>query len=158
MSQLEVGDRVHVGQNQYSPVFMFTHRIPDIIHQHVSLHAGNNGIVEATLSLTKGHFLYVNGELKEAGKVKIGDELSLGDGRTSEVMSVECSAFKGLYNPQTAHGDLMVNGVRVSTYTTAVDMHVAHSMLAPLRAAFHVFGWSTSVLEGGSDKAAALLP
>ena len=37
-------------------------------------------------------------------------------------------AAKGLYNPHTGHGDIVVDGVLVSTYGI-VDARIAHSLL-----------------------------
>lgn len=52
----------------------------------------------------------------------------------------------------------MVNGVRASTYTMAVEPSVASTLLAPLRALFRVAGLTTTALDGGADRLAALLP
>lgn len=55
----------------------------------------------------------------------------------------------GLYNPMTLHGDLIVDGYRVSTFTTDVHPVLATALLAPARAVYVTTGWSTGVLEGG---------
>ncbi|GAB0490594.1 hypothetical protein MMPV_001831 [Pyropia vietnamensis] len=55
----------------------------------------------------------------------------------------------GLYNPMTLHGDLIVDGYRVSTFTTDVHPLLATALLAPARALYYTTGWSTGVLEGG---------
>lgn len=43
---------------------------------------------------------------------------------------------RGLYNPHTASGDIVVDGFLSSCYTTAIDNvgHVAHGLLTPIRA------------------------
>jgi hypothetical protein len=56
----------------------------------------------------------------------------------------------GLYNPQTLQGDVVVDNVRASTYTTAVEPAFAHAVLTPLRAAYSALGFSTASLEAGS--------
>ena len=57
----------------------------------------------------------------------------------------------GLFNPQTKHGDIVVDGVRVSTYTHAVHRNMAHAMLAPFRLARARLGLSMQLLEAGAD-------
>lgn len=42
---------------------------------------------------------------------------------------------QGLYNPHTTSGSLLVNGVAVSCYTSAVPFRMAHALLTPVRAA-----------------------
>jgi hypothetical protein len=44
-----------------------------------------------------------------------------------------------------------VDGIRASTYTTAVDPLFAHAILAPLRAVYGILGWYSSLLEDGSS-------
>lgn len=41
---------------------------------------------------------------------------------------------RGLYNPQTKHGSIIVNNILAGTYTTAVAPGLVHAVLAPLRA------------------------
>ena len=158
MDNLKIGDRVHVGSGLYSDVFMFTHKIPHLEHEFITIRSGDYQKVTATLTLTKGHFLYVNGDLVSADNVRLGDKLELEDGAQVNVIGVECGKFKGLYNPQTVHGDLIVDGVRVSTYTKTIRYEMAHSMLAPLRALYRALDWSTVSLENGASKIAAMLP
>jgi Hint module len=147
MDELEIGDVIHVGNGKFSEVFMFTHRVPDTRQQFLAI----KGSSDVELRLTAGHYLYVNGGLRSAGVVKVGDEIELADGGKDVVVEVRIVAGFGLYNPQTVDGDIAVNGVRSSTYTTAVDPVLAHAILAPLRAAYRALGWSTAMLENGSD-------
>lgn len=158
MRDLEIGDRVQVGRDMYSDVFMFTHKMKDVMHEFVSIQVGTNEQVTFTITLTRGHYLYVNGKLTTAGSVSNGDELELASGEKAKVVDVTCAVHKGLYNPQTTHGDLIVDSVRVSTYTTAVQMGMAHSLLAPLRLLYRLVGWTTSAFDAGADRIIAILP
>jgi len=63
---------------------------------------------------------------------------------------------RGLYNPLTLHGDLIVDGYRVSTFTTDVPPVVGAVLSAPLRALYVVMGLSTTLLEAGVDRLAPL--
>jgi hypothetical protein len=147
MDALQIGDRVHVGNGKFSQVFMFTHRVADTRQQFVTIKSASG----AQLRLTAGHYLYVNGGLGAAGSVKAGDEIELANGKSDVVSKVSTAPGMGLYNPQTVDGDIAVNGVRTSTYTTAVDPVFAHAILAPLRAIYRLLGLHSSSFESGSD-------
>jgi Hint module len=145
IDELSVGDRVHVGHGCFSEVFMFTHRVADIHQQFISIESSSG----ARLRATAGHYLYVNGGLGAVGSVTVGDEIELGYGVKDVVTKVTVVAGQGLYNPQTVNGDIVVDGIRASTYTTAVDPVFAHAILAPLRAAYNTLGCYSSSLEKG---------
>lgn len=153
MAELAVGDMVKVGVNEYSRVFMFTHKTAGITQNFVELTTEGG----ETLRLTKGHYLYVDGEVVAASEVKVGSVLALGNGSDAVVKSVGKVAGEGLYNPQTVHGEVVVNGVRASTYTTAVEPGFAHAILAPFRA-LDIFGWTLTALESGNDMLAGAAP
>lgn len=57
-----------------------------------------------------------------------------GDGHDAKVVKVGNTHDLGLYNPQTIHGDIVVDGFVVSTYTADVTPSVAHAVLTPMRA------------------------
>ncbi|KAI0566877.1 hypothetical protein FGB62_5g53 [Gracilaria domingensis] len=153
METLELGDRVKVASGTFSPVFMFSHRMAGISYKFVRITTASG----QSLALTKGHYLYVNGQMAAAESIRVGDFVETEVGVVS-VSSIESVVSRGLYNPQTIHGDIIVNGVRASTYTTAVETKTAHSLLLPLRAAFRFAGMTTSVLDNGADKFANVLP
>ncbi len=147
MVDLDIGDRVAVGNGQYSKVFMFTHRLPDVVSEFVQLTAVNGAVLRAT----EGHYLYVNSKYIAAGDVQVGDLLHLDDGRRAAVASISRVNDAGLFNPQTLHGDIVVNGFQASTYTTFVRPTLAHAALAPMRAVFARLGLVCDALESGLD-------
>lgn len=129
MDQLSIGDEVRISLDSFSQVFAFTHRNPQPLISFVQLTTRSRELL-----LTDGHYLYVNGALVEAKNVKAGDELSLENGTNAVVEKVSRRVSRGLYNPQTLHGDIIVNGIRTSTYTSTVDPQISHALLAPVRA------------------------
>ncbi len=135
MSDLAVGDRVQVGPNQFSEVFMFTHKMADVKYDFITLRT----TAGPSISLTAKHYIHSNGALVAAATVTVGDTVELGDGSVSRVADITISRRTGLYNPQTVHGDIVVDGVRASTYTASVHPKAAHALLAPLRALFPSF-------------------
>jgi hypothetical protein len=173
MRDLSVGDRVLVAPGLYSEVFMFSHRHQpaerrdsDVQTPDSSYAAWNTFLQLRTasshvLSLTAGHVLPLpDGRLVAARDISVGDALLVLDSSDpndhamgiSPVVSIEMTRQSGgLYNPQTIHGDIVVDGVVATTYTTGVRPSVAHALLAPLRALFHWTGVSTNLLNGGMD-------
>lgn len=153
MEELSVGDQVRVSSDEFSEVFMFTHKLSDAKHSFVTLRTASG----ATISATNGHYIYANGQLAAAGTVRQGDVLTLANGQLDIVDSVRSESARGLFNPQTAHGSIVVNGVLASTYTTAVEPSFAHAILSPLRA-LNRFGLSFAALESGGGAMANVLP
>eukprot|EP00168_Porphyra_purpurea_P016608 TRINITY_DN5432_c0_g1_i2.p1 TRINITY_DN5432_c0_g1~~TRINITY_DN5432_c0_g1_i2.p1 ORF type:complete len:136 (-),score=39.00 TRINITY_DN5432_c0_g1_i2:644-1051(-) len=83
-----------------------------------------------------GHYLYTPaGTLLPAGAVTVGDTLAAAGGGAARVVAVSTALDRGLYNPHPASGELIVDGLRVSAYTTAVPPAIAHAALAPVRLA-----------------------
>lgn len=152
MDDVHVGDRVMVAAGLFSEVFMFTHKLSRGLYRflEISLKSGDS------ITVTPGHYIYVNGYLTAAKVAVIGDTLELDDGSQSTIVAVRQVTSRGLFNPQTIHGDLVVDGVRSSTYTSAVEPLVAHALLTPLRAFFSGTSISTSVFDNGADELAYL--
>lgn len=148
MKEVVIGDRVKVAQGVFSDVFMFTHKDSSTVHSFVTLKTAAGSSVSAT----EGHYIYVNGNLAMAKSVKVGDVLELGNGANTIVTSVEMSRKTGLFNPQTVHGDIIVDNVRASTFTRTIKPAVAQVMLSPLRLLYHVTGLSGGFLESGASR------
>lgn len=147
MDALAVGDRVLAAPGAYSPVFLFTHRAAraPAAFLRISTDAG------AAVAVTPGHYVPVRGRgLVAARAVAVGDYVGLGDGREAAVLRVEAVRGEGLYNPQTLHGEIVVDGVVCSAYTQAVEPAVAHAALGGLRAVWAAFGVAVGGLEDGS--------
>lgn len=114
-----------------------------------------------TVTPLSGHISYVsslqlvrqslspsNGVLVAAGAVRVGEVLQLADGNYSPVVAIENVSSVGLYNPQTVDGNIAVDDVMASAYTTAVHPRVAHSaLLAPLRFIYRSLRMHISVLD-----------
>lgn len=151
MDQLKVGDKVLVGEGEYSEVYFFTTELASTTTSFVNI---NTATTE--LSLTPGHYLYVNGELTMAGRVMVGDVVTLADGSDSKVTGVSSKWGPGLYNPHTMDGDIIVDGVKTSTYTGAVHPTLAHALLYPVRKMYEAgitFGETFSTTAKNMPKA-----
>lgn len=129
ISELCVGDEVLVDQNSYSTVFAFSHR-----HEHLqSLFYVLRTSCGKLVSATKGHFIYADNRLLPIERIHIGQMLRTVNGE-SQVISIHTQVSKGIYNPQTLHGNIVVNGIIASTYTKSLTINIAHAALTPLRA------------------------
>ncbi|PXF40238.1 Protein hedgehog [Gracilariopsis chorda] len=151
LTELKTSHRVHVGHGHFSDVFFFSHRSHDakVLHNFVQIRTVRDDV----LTVSAGHYLYVNGRMVAANRVKANDTLTRADGSDVLVDHVGRVKRAGLFAPHTLHGDIVVDGVLVSTYTTAVHPGVAHYvLLAPLRAAYALLGrWAVDWVEGSLD-------
>lgn len=157
MDQLQLGHAVRVASHPlYSDVFFFSHRANahddgrTTMHAYVQLQTASGNL----LTLSSGHYLHAAGRLVAARRVRVGDLLTLSSGATSHVTHVSQVKRAGKYAPHTLHGDIVVDGVLVSTYTTAVHPTIAHYvLLAPLRLLYRL-GLSRAfdgVLDAGKE-------
>jgi hypothetical protein len=133
---------------------MFTHKLIDTVNSFVVLSTSSG----ETLTVTPGHFIYINGALRAASEAAVGSTLRLGTGGSTMITSVTATMSTGLFNPQTAHGDIVVDGIVASTYTTAVDPSVAHILLAPLRAVHALTGIGMTAFESGAAAFVGIAP
>jgi Hint module len=135
MSDLATGDLVLVAPGTYSAVFMWTHRDASAAPANAYVQVST---AHHRITLTRGHHMPVSrgrGATRgpvPAGDVRRGDVVQTVSGPEA-VVAVRRVAARGLYNPQTLHGEIVVGGVVASTYTTAVPPAAAHALLAPLR-------------------------
>ncbi|GAB0491099.1 hypothetical protein MMPV_002347 [Pyropia vietnamensis] len=139
---LAVGDTlaVHPAAGRAAPadggvVHAFSHADPAVVLPFVSLTTDSG----ASVTLTGGHFLWVNGVPAAAHTVRIGDTLHVVPvGANGTVVRIETVMAAGAYAPHPLGGELIVGGVRVSAYTSALAPTLAHALLAPARAAWRV--------------------
>lgn len=131
MEELAAREKIAVGGGEHSDVFFFGHRAGDVEAEYLRIeHTGS----KAPLRMSESHYLYVNGALRIAGTVRAGDRLRGADGKdTVTVLYVSREKGQGMYAPTSVHGDLLVDGVVVSSYTDAIHPGLAHRLLYPLR-------------------------
>ncbi len=130
MTNLKIGDEVMAAPGVYSRVYLFTHRHGDVETRQLRIQLPGRD-----LTISPGHHLPVNGEVRAAIGIKVGDTLQTVDG-DAVVRDVAEVWATGLYNPHTLAGTIVVNGVVCSTYTSELDDMAAHALLSPIRAAF----------------------
>lgn len=140
MAELRIGDHVKVAHpDSYSPIYFFSHNHPHVVSDVIKIDTTVEGI---SLSVSPGHLIYVNGNLVPASNVEVGDEISVSHVSSTKaiVTAKKLVASKGLHNPHTVHGDIVVNGVIASTFTSSVDPSLAKILLSPFRIIYHMIG------------------
>lgn len=145
MHEVRIGDRVKVGHgDEYSEVFFFSHRHLNAVTSCVRIDTSIAGI---SLTLSPGHLIYVDDKLLPASSVKVGDTISIshGDATSAMVTNLRHQTMKGLHNPHTLHGDIIVNRIRTSGYTSALHPSIAYIALAPFRIIYQIFGTHPAV-------------
>lgn len=135
IDKLVVGDVVRASTG-WTEIVAWTHREDTSYWSgYVTVHAQRANGSSVALTLTRGHMMYVDGNIMKAGDVQVGNSVWLGDGEKAAVVCMErLVSARGLYNPQTHSGDIVVDDIVVTTYTAAVDTRTAHALLAPVRA------------------------
>lgn len=132
MTDLRHSHRVAVGSGDHSDVYFFGHRDENAETEYI--HISTSGKNE--LRISPGHYIYVNGKLATARTVRTGDKLETWNEKKVVVTSVRRVVARGKFAPTTLHGNIMVDGIVVSSYTDAIHPRVAHTMLAPLRSLY----------------------
>lgn len=131
IESLMVDDVVADGIGGWTRVLAHTHTQSQITSRMVSISAGNH-----TLKLSGGHLVVTpkKGTIR-AADIRIGDILYAAGKRRHQLVVDGVSMVNGvgLYAPVTSTGTMAVNGMLVTTY--AIEMTMAHALLAPLRTA-----------------------
>ncbi|KAA8494756.1 Protein hedgehog [Porphyridium purpureum] len=141
MDELQIGARVRVSANEFSEVVFWGHKSPQAVPAERFVRLQLEGGIAITVST--GHLVPTQQGLRRAGVVRHGDLLAHVSHGWLRVETVEQpSGFvKGLYNPHTRHGSIVVNQVVFSCYTDVLLPGLAHALLLVERVAFRL-GWS----------------
>lgn len=136
MKEVQVGDHVQVGVDKYDAVLMMTHADANMDSDMVIISTQH-----ARIAASSGHLIYANGVTIFTKNTREGDMIPVlvGEDLMNEtVLSVETKCMKGLFNPQTESGNILVGYEKASlvlgtAYTSTVPLSVAHSLLSPVR-------------------------
>ena len=138
MENLKIGDEIRDDSNSSSKVLMFTHSDEKIISKFIHIESSYGEII-----VSPSHYVYANGKLVLANTIQPGDlMMSVGLDNDSEttpsvVRSVKYVVERGLYNPQSNSGNIVIfnkdSGIVASCYTAAIEPIVGHSLLSPVR-------------------------
>ncbi|KAK9834538.1 hypothetical protein WJX74_003989 [Apatococcus lobatus] len=147
ISSLRIGDKVLTltpsGQAVYEQIFVFSHRAQKEAAMFTSLTSKSGH----KLAATPGHYIWAakpgqKASIIRMGDVEVGDEiltsaLSEGDRELrSPVVHITTERQEGLYNPHTASGSIIVNGVAATAFTDVLPPSTAvyKAVMLPFRA------------------------
>jgi len=153
MDGLSIGDRVLVENGVYSDVYAFSHNVVHGSFDFTRIETDSGH----TVMLSGEHYLYLDGRTVVAEKARVGQYVELGSGRLDRVKTVQFVRERGLVNPQTLQGDIVVNNVRCSTFTRHVEPRLARLLLWPSRVIYTIFGYGLN-LANPSERLASLMP
>ena len=126
MDGLQIGDEIWSGE-RYEAIVTFSHRNAKAWARFEEFTL-RNGERQRRLSVSAGHYVLANGRLVPARDVQVGDVMS-----GFVVVARKEVVSKGLYNPHTGSGMMMVEEVAVSCYTENVPVMLGHAVLGVVR-------------------------
>lgn len=109
MKDLELGDKVLTSSQpqKFETVYSFGHNSASEQGRYLQ-------ILPSKLELTHDHMIFIHGERQAvpASSLKVGDQLANGE----VITAIRKVNRRGAYAPFTTSGDLLVNGILVSSY------------------------------------------
>lgn len=144
MREVQVGDWVRVSDGGFSEVVMWTHYEPGYRGRRFVRAELEGG---AGVTVSEGHVVWrwrcveCEKEGVQVEDVSAGEWMWVVGAGLRRVVHVRRGVWgEGLFNAQTAAGEMVVDDVAVSCYTRWVQVCTAHGLLAPVRAA--VAAWT----------------
>lgn len=135
MSELRVGDHVQVQGGSFETVYAFgAHKtsLPESLMITIQTKNGKN------LSLSPSHWMFVeeNSGMTpvKAMDVREGNVVYVEGNKKDRVTKIGTAVMKGLFNPMTASGTILVDGVLASVYAGKTHPDHLHLFTAPARA------------------------
>merc|ERR1719343_1072600 len=131
MDAVKVGDYVRTGNADFSRVFSLAHLDHDVEADYLQIYTDG---LQKPLEITGMHMLFSSGNAVRADEVSVGDMLG-----TNKVTDIRSIKRNGVYAPVTESGEIVVSGIRASSYYAFLDrvpfnQHVmSHFFFAPLR-------------------------
>jgi len=125
MNEIAVGDQVLTGNGNFEPIYTIDHRHPtkdaNFIQIHYKSGKGQND-EQKFIELTKNHMIFVDHQTNPvpAKNVKVGDRVLAVDG-PRPVTKITIVTRKGVFNPLTADGTIIADGLISSTYSTVAS-------------------------------------
>jgi hypothetical protein len=121
MKDLEIGDKVLVGNGKHEVVYAFGHRDPSKEADFLALYITHEGTTGHPLEVSPRHLVYIKGKDHPimADSLQVGDILqgshdSIIDG--GSIKKIKKITRCGVYAPLTPSGNIVVDGFMVSTY------------------------------------------
>jgi len=139
MDQLRIGDRIRsvneqTAQSEFTTVYAFLDKQPNVVADFVVLtHSDGKEFTVSPFHLVYRYAGLSTLEAVHARTVQVGDVIHVDD-RKVVVEAKSFSRQTGWYAPATLNGNLVVDGVMVSSYSMISSHYWAHLAFAPIRA------------------------
>lgn len=129
MDQIRIGQRLLTAAGTFADVYLQSHQDHSTIAPFIELTMQTGQQV----SLSELHYIEAAGSMRQAQDVRVGMSVTVcphhGHCKLSPVVSLRFVEKRGLFNPMTMSGTIVVNGVKVSCHS---DWFLeAGSLLAP---------------------------
>jgi hypothetical protein len=121
MKDLMIGDKVLVGSGKHEPVYAFGHRDPTKTTNFLQVFTSKRG---RPLEMCPRHLVYVKGRPHPvaASSLQVGDILQGSDDDVGSGITIRkiknITRSDGVYAPFTPSGNIVVDGIKVSTYVS----------------------------------------
>lgn len=147
--QARLGDLVFDKSGKPTRIIAFSHRDHLSMAQYIHLRMTSTTGKNISLMISHGHFVPISKStfysnvslastiLKTAGELKTGDQVFSENG-TALIVDKTTVWESGIFNVHTLSGSVLVNGIVISCYTTAVPPSTAHALLTPVRVAVNI--------------------
>jgi len=121
MEEIVVGDNVMTAGGQFEPVFLISHF--DHLKPTNFLQIRTAIQDEKPLEIAPKHMMFVEGHSDPipASRVRVGDLVRNVHGNYYPVLEITSVTRTGFYNPLTASGTIVVDGISASTYSAVFD-------------------------------------
>jgi len=113
MDSVKVGDHVRASNDNFSRVFSLAHLDHDLETDFLQIYAEG---LSKPLEITARHMVFSFDKAVRADEVSVGDMLD--NNKVTEIKSVKRT---GVYAPVTESGEIIVSGVRASSYPSFMD-------------------------------------
>jgi hypothetical protein len=134
LTDAKLGDKVHVGNGIYEPIYSFGHFAPQEVGEFLEIRTDKN-----ILQVTNDHMVFHADSGPLAAKhLQAGDELLDGQGDKLIIRSIKSMSATGAFAPFTASGKVVVDGILASSfiafdngaYLSAAGMEFSYQWIA----------------------------
>lgn len=142
MQYVRIGDRLLTysdsGQAMYDDVYMIGHKDTESFALFVSITTNDN----QTIRLTSDHYIFVVRDHKmneiPSRDVEVGDGLVVDQAKVVSVMAISQVRSRGLFNPYTRTGRIVVDGILASCHSSSMLDGIFHKFGIPLPTGYQI--------------------
>jgi len=155
MKDLRLGDMVHVGNDEYEPIYSFGHYAPEVkggAPEMLQIATTKTTKKQPPLQLSRDHMVaQPDGRFVPAGQLKQGDVLLTMDGTnagqhtTISITSIDTIRLPkgaGVFAPFTPSGKIVVNGILASSFVSLTGTETLDILGTQTRVSHQWLAWA----------------